>query len=514
MKKLKELVNIVTEEKFIPESSIDFESDENQQFLPYQMYQGIKNDEFSTDIQAAEKVYGEATISEKYRRLKWQLKETLYTKLLLISPTKETHSEMFTAMVECNRKLFLVKLLIRLNAKKSAEQLGRHVLEKAVYHSMPTVALEAAQILRELYHILGERRQFEEAAAAATEQRELLVAEDEAMSFWQQISINYVKSTSVSKTEQRKIKALFKKLTDLYAKYDTLNVAVSFFRAKSVILQMDGDKEEVIKNCDEAIEYLRGRPHLAFPSLYVVFYGDKFDAYREMHDYVNAKFNAQIAARYCREGNLMWFQFQHHRFVMCMHSGDYQEAGNCLQIVRKNPKFNQQPDHLKERWKLFEGYYALAAFRNEFTPEKVISLRVERLLNETPIMQTDKAGWNTSLMILQLITYVRRGEIDKIMERLDSLSNYCHRYLYKNETYRTQVFIRMLMVVAKEDLNYRRVERLGRQWVSKLKRYKHLVDPTEIVPYEELWSWILETLKHEKEMVAEYKLAAADRKVG
>ncbi len=512
MKKLKELIGIVTEEKFIPEGILDFESQENRQYLPYKMFAGIKNGELISDADAAESIYGERTISEKYRRLKWQLKETLYSKLLLINPTKENHSEYFAAFVECSRKIFLVKLLVKLSANKSAEQIGRHVLDKAAYYSLHSIAFESAQTLRSLYQNSGERRLFEEMCEATAKHRQLLVAEDEAAELWQKIGIHFFKSAVASDLKKQSIKENYKKLERLHKKYDDTSIALSYFRAKNVLLQIEKDYTGVVNNCDAAIEHLRNRPHQALNDRYLEFHGTKLNAYREMHDYVNAKFNAQISARYAREGTHNWFRFQDVRFVMSMHAGDFNEAGTALQMVHENERFEDQPQPYIERWRLYEGYYSLAGLRNDFTPPQSVGHRVEKLMSQTPTLQKDKEGWNTSLIILQLVTYIKRGQVDQILDRLDSLSQYCHKYLYKNETYRTQVFIRMLLVVAKENLHYRRVERLGRQWVSKLKRYKDLYDETEIVPYEEVWGWVLQSLKGNKELVADYKVEKARRK--
>jgi hypothetical protein len=78
-----------------------------------------------------------------------------------------------------------------------------------------------------------------------------------------------------------------------------------------------------------------------------------------------------------------------------------------------------------------------------------------------------------------------------------TLDNYLYRYLGRsNEHKRTVVFLRLLRIVIREDLDKKRIVRMAEKHSRSFASHalSSHVEPFEIVPYEQLWSALLGAL--------------------
>ena len=124
-----------------------------------------------------------------------------------------------------------------------------------------------------------------------------------------------------------------------------------------------------------------------------------------------------------------------------------------------------------------------------------------KFLNEVPLYSKDKSGLNVQILIVQILFYFRQGKIDQAINRIASLNQYCHKYLRKDHTLRSNCFIKMLVILITNQFHKEATLRKTKKYIKILKenpiqKAKQSI-AIEIVPFEDLWEIITADLKNE-----------------
>ena len=130
------------------------------------------------------------------------------------------------------------------------------------------------------------------------------------------------------------------------------------------------------------------------------------------------------------------------------------------------------------------------------------SFRLYKFLNEVPIYSKDKHGINTSILIVQLLFFIKRREFDKVVDKLDSLKQYLYKYLRRPENIRANLFTRILLKLPKVNYNPIRLARHSEKHINELNKTKYVVteqlSENEIIPYENLLKILFDLLSKTK----------------
>ena len=82
---------------------------------------------------------------------------------------------------------------------------------------------------------------------------------------------------------------------------------------------------------------------------------------------------------------------------------------------------------------------------------------------------------------------------------MDAVQKYCSRYLRREDTYRSNCFIKMLMLIPVVNFHSKAIDRRVAPLVEKLARVPLEISPQaldlEIIPYEDLWEILMGALK-------------------
>ena len=91
------------------------------------------------------------------------------------------------------------------------------------------------------------------------------------------------------------------------------------------------------------------------------------------------------------------------------------------------------------------------------------------------------------------------NKYSQIIDRVDSLTQYTYRYLHKDETFRSNCFIKMLLLMVKADFHPIRTKTYTTDLKKKLDSSHLITDErstqVEIIPYDYLWELIIELLE-------------------
>jgi hypothetical protein len=115
-----------------------------------------------------------------------------------------------------------------------------------------------------------------------------------------------------------------------------------------------------------------------------------------------------------------------------------------------------------------------------------------------PIQNKDKAGYNASVLVLQLLFLIQMRNHDALIDKTEALKAYAYRYLHQRQMYRTNCFVKLLLLIPSCYFNktaiIRKSEPLLNKMSSRAVSEGSISTNMEIVPYEILWAMVLDLL--------------------
>ncbi len=193
-----------------------------------------------------------------------------------------------------------------------------------------------------------------------------------------------------------------------------------------------------------------------------------------------------------------------YHLILLFHSRQYQKAFGVFSKSFWHPGFKNLPATHQERWKLYEAFIHYFIGTGAITPgmakkNNLRTFKLRRFLNDMPEFSKDKQGANITILILQILFILQTNNKEEATPVLEALKAYSHRHLRKNDTFRSNCFIHMLLQMPKGYYNKKAVMRKARKYVEKLKemplsRAKQSGE-LESVPYEHLWEFACASLR-------------------
>jgi hypothetical protein len=187
-----------------------------------------------------------------------------------------------------------------------------------------------------------------------------------------------------------------------------------------------------------------------------------------------------------------------------LYKGDYLKSIDYLNLCFEHKNFKKIPKPLKEMAVIHLGYMHLivnSGMTDHLTNEEIQlpEFRIGRFLNTTEVFTKDKRGINVSILLMHIAFLLQRKDYNAIIDRIDSLTQYAYRYLRKDDSFRSNCMIKMVVQIAKADFNPIRTER----YTADLRRQLSEVSlagsganiEIEIIPFEVLWQIMMKALR-------------------
>ena len=116
-----------------------------------------------------------------------------------------------------------------------------------------------------------------------------------------------------------------------------------------------------------------------------------------------------------------------------------------------------------------------------------------------PTYSKDKRGLNIPILVVQLLFMIAKKDYDQTIDRFEAIKKYCSRYLKKDDNLRSNCFINMLLQIPSASFHKAGVERKAKKYWDRLQstplEFAKQSQEIEIMPYEDLWELILESLE-------------------
>ncbi|MEZ5044937.1 MAG: hypothetical protein R2828_33875 [Saprospiraceae bacterium] len=502
MQVLKELALIVNNNRLLQVELLDASAKDASKVEVY--YRSLIDNKFSSDDEAAQFFYGENKAHPAYQKLRHKLKRKLVNHLFFLNAKEPSNSDRYQAFYECYRDWAAAKILFAKNASHAGINLCFNILKQAKKYEFTELTVDVARTLRVHFGTLvGDVKKFEQYNDLFKEYSKINESEDLAEELYTELVLHFANIKANNKQINAKAKESFEKLKPALQKYKTYRLHLCAALIRLTAFSSVNNYKETAKLCQEYINFFEKKNYLASAPLQI-FYYQLLVCNIQLKQYEEGKAAAESCLEVLTEGSFNWFKYQELYFLLSMHTHQYQEAYHLFLQIIQHKRFAFLPENVKEMWKIFEAYiHYLVLIRKVKLSRKdkhFTKFRLGRFLNATPIYSKDKRGMNIPILVVQVLFMILQRNYNSAIDRIEAIEKYCSRYLTKDDTFRSNCFIKMLLQIPHCGFHKAGVERKTSKYLNRLQtmpldvaKQSHEI---EIIPYEELWELVIDSLEN------------------
>ena len=477
----------------------------NEITLSNQLFQALAQGRVSSDEEAARLLYDSSPNDYRYRKLKTRLRTKLLNMLFLLDLSKTFDLPIEKAYYRCLKTYTLASILFTKMLRPIAIELLESKITDIIKYEFTDLGLLYCKYLRRHYaQIDKNEKKYQTYRSLATKFSEEQSAESKAEEYYADIMHYDLDSKSADRKEILEIaKQYTAELTKIRSKYDTFKFLRFMYMTFVHQYMLEGNYEKVIEISNEGINRIAQKPFLT-RNLRFSMHLYAMTCYIQTGKYQETQKIAEHYLQYfkCPERN--WYVTKYYYFISLVYDRKYAEAFGVLTSVTTPPEFKKLYTGFRQNWLVNEAYMHWLLRIGEIEEAdlegvKSKKFRLYKFLNDVPVFSKDKRGLNISILIVHVLLLLHQHKYSQIIDRVDALKQYCYRYLRKDETFRSNCFIRMLLLLPKHNFNRLATERhTAKLWNKLLSVPNNIVDQgieIEIIPYEDLWPMVLKLLK-------------------
>lgn len=467
-------------------------------------YDLLLEDKLDSDIGAASRFYGKNSKKDSpaYQKLKTEVTNRLLNTLFFIDVEKPSYNKRKKAYYQCYRQWAAAKILLGKNARKAGIKLCYRILRQARKYEFTELVVDITRILRLHYGIQeGDMRKFEKYNQQFKDYEDIWLRENQAEELYAELVMRFVNNKANKEAIHEKAKKYYNQILEALQKYDSYTLHLCGFLIKVMIHSSLNDYQKTMEICDEAIQFFETKEYEASIPLQVFLY-QKMECLIQLKLYKEGEITVEKCSKLFEKGTFNWFKSQELHFLLSMHTAEYQEAYKVFDRAVKQRQFKSLPENVRELWRIYEGYvhYLIATgyIKKTNNDKRFNKFRLGKFLNETPIFSKDKRGMNIPILVIQILFMVLQKKYDEAINRIEAIEKYCSRYLKKDDTYRSNNFIKLLLQIPISGFHRAAVERNANEYLQNLCAVPlELANQTyeiEIIPFEDLWGIALHSL--------------------
>lgn len=462
---------------------------------------GLLQHRWKTDESASAELYQAKADDKRYQMLKSRIRKRLLDLIFTLDIISKIKTAYYRELIKCYRLLFAANQLFVLGKISLTFDLLKSAEAVAAKYQFTSLRIIALQQLRELHGYMGNMKDFEKTSTELLNLTEINSNEIllDGIDFQFRIMVRGILGKAGTskfdpESQIKTAKSIFEK-----SKIKSHRMYAAYHRAHIYYYHLKKDHKSVLKQCLQFEHYLLRGQKFTDMALVAEVALQKLDTCIFLRDFKTGKLSAIQCDSLYRRGNYNRLIYQQYYFLLCLHTGQTEEAIKVFQEVTGDSSFKKYPEERIERWRIFE------AMLNYISPEgKLRKFNIHKFLNEVPILSHDKAGFNLSIIIAQICLLVKRGEIDRVMDKFDSLRSYLKRYITLKENPRSYYFIKLMLMLIKSDFNVKKCRTASAKYLEFINAEsatgQQVLDTMEIIPYDMLWLSLLDNI--EKQQIA------------
>lgn len=453
--------------------------------------QGITQGKFISDAEAATRLYGTDQTDVRYKMLKHRVKKKLYNALLTVEIN--SNKSQLQKEVECARLITIAKLLFKQTEYNLVLGLCSKAIAISQEYQFNELLLSAYELELATLTNQGTLKTYSIKRDTYLKQLKIVTLEKEALSFYQLAKAHLRSTVKVRKALLNELPGIVNRLSEISAEISSFESYLAYYKTSILYYELIGDFSKIITITKEANDKLESgqinaqRFDTAY-NAYILVY-----AHLRAKDYSQGLYYANNYYNLFDSTTRNWFSYMENYFLLAVHAKQYELAVILLHRVRANTNFNTISNDAKERWQLYTAYLY-------FIDPKAPVLKdfnYQSFINSITEYSKDKQGFNVAILILQFMYFLKKGDSEGLLYRIESLKKYILTHLKDTFSLRSKLFLKLLMLTVTEDFDAASCR------IKGAKHYQKLIEtPTpgdayaeiEIVPYEHLWELILEEM--------------------
>lgn len=441
-----------------------------------------------------------------YKQIKHYLKYELINAATSITPgEKVSETDRIGTALFCNRLQSMGSILLYKGATKIAVELLEQAFEIADRFNIVVQATESASELMRLYaQNLHDRKKFEFYRDQAEHYQKLRNA-----IFLVEKELTTVRNMVQLNEENEKIATFAAQQSERYAhlvnEFKDVRVAAAYYYMKITGLFAAYDYAQAAQDSLSAMAFFESIG-LGESQQAQVFRSTLITSYVQLGEYEKGSALLNSTMKMVRKNGMNYYKMIEHGMLLSMRTGHYQAAYEWFRRVDQNKMRQTLSSSYAEFFQLYRGYlYFLGTIdRVDIDPgdQNFANFRIGRFMNETINYSKDKRTMNVHLLIIQLLTYSVQERYNQAIDRVEAIQKYCGRHLRRNDAYRSNCFLKMLLEIPSQGFHRAAVERHAQKWQKKLAEVPFDIvsqsHEMEIIPYERLWELAVESLGYKR----------------
>ena len=462
-------------------------NDDNKKM--FRLAHGLYNKGFENDEQAKKSLYGDQKKNDSYRKLKSRLKDRLTDLIFLRDATRSIKFPIDRSLLQAQRKIYAAQTLIMRDQRQVALSLLKPAFHASLNFNHTHLAVQACWLLCTHYALAGNKKKWNHYYSFLVKLLALSNAEAEMQYLYCDAVVHIIHITEYSNEEQKMLLNSYTKAKKLYENYDSHFITIHYLRLAVYYFHSRQQFNKVIELCRKGIAYLDAHPHFYQRTRAGEFLLMELESCLLLREFNRGRECVERLQLHFVPYSSPWVVFQAQYFLLAMRTGNYQEA---LEIFYKvNLQSKKLSKIQQERWHIYEAYLNFAL------PEKftIKQFNLYRFLNDVPLTSRDKAGYNFSILVAQIILLVNMGDADRLYDLKQSFRLYLYHYIKKNKHPRHYYFGRMLRFLFSDNFNPLKAAQKAQPHLMNLKKQKSnisILEETEVIPYETLWQMLMD----------------------
>ncbi len=447
-------------------------------------------------------IYGRRNLTA-FSRLKSRMKEILINCTLLQNSALQSDDSRVNEMINNYRHALVVKFL----QSKKSHSLAIDLAEKSMARSIKYNATENILLLsRTLVQHFGitELNKYKLNKYLSIQEKYLRIHvwEIKAENYYLDLQKTQLQSLATPSVESKEKARKYAEELEKVENVRTYFFYLSRYKVKAAYFEYQKDYKSLLKLSEDTLKEFNS------PDL-------KTDAVitsinlRRTWALIQAGRNEETISIGLKEMNKLlfgspaWYFIAHYVLKAYLYKGDYIRAIELIKAMIENPKFHKMGSSYQELFNTTLGYIHLIVDSGLAGDVKKLQktlpeFKIGKFLNTTPVFSKDKRGINVSILLMHVAVLLQRKDFNAIIDRVDSLNQYAYRYLRKDDSFRSNCMIKMVIQITKADFNPIRTERYTKELLKQLKEVKLAGSgeniETEIIPYEVLWEIMIKSL--------------------
>jgi hypothetical protein len=481
-------INIIGDENFSADTNLN------------KLYNGILSGEITTDEDAMKEI-GLLRKTKRFHNLKSELKQRLLNTLFFIDVNKPGFTDLSGAYYTCCRRWVAVKIMFGRGAFNTGMDMAKKLFNKTIEYEFTEISMDLARLLSSQYGFrYGDRERFNHYNEAYDKLAACFHAENILDRHFSSLVMYRVHKEGREKFLEVG-EELEKEIPQYLERFDTYRVHLCGRIALIWCALNAFEYRKTIELCDSGVLFFKSKSYVANTPM-GMFLHYKMICHTQLREFVEGRETAEFAKEYYEEGTPNYFKFQESLFILEMHTRHYEKAYMIYYTITNLKKFKKMAPRSRETWLLYGAFLEyliiVGALERPLEAEKKSLFRLNRFLNEVPIFNGEKRRRNIPVLVLQTLFLINRDRYSAAADRIEAIEKYCSRYLKKGTSFRSNCFIKMLLQVPQTAFHVEAVKRKASRYFKKLESTPLEVTnqswEVEIIPYEQLWEFTLDSL--------------------